>query len=206
MDEALIAAVAASVLRRRGIVWEPGTPLDTQAREAAAAAIGLLRSFAGDGSLSLEDGKGFDLAAVFSYQLGGKLLDTNYAKMMDIGEYGYAQSPDLLNAWKQAGDITDVPRVDNNAAHSTNIGQSYSTRWLTSSNYLNLRSITLGYQLPKSWLGRVMLKSARLNLTMENLFMLKARQGLNPMANFSGITYNEYMPSRNITLGLNVSF
>lgn len=150
--------------------------------------------------------KGFDLAAVFSYQLGGKLLDTNYAKMMDIGEYGYAQSPDLLNAWKQAGDITDVPRVDNNAAHSTNIGQSYSTRWLTSSNYLNLRSITLGYQLPKSWLGRVMLKSARLNLTMENLFMLKARQGLNPMANFSGITYNEYMPSRNITLGLNVSF
>ena len=69
MDEALIAAVAASVLRRRGIVWGPGTPLDTQAREAAAAAIGLLRSFAGDGSLSLEDGKGFDLAAVAAWYL-----------------------------------------------------------------------------------------------------------------------------------------
>ena len=63
-----------------------------------------------------------------------------------------------------------------------------------------------GYQLPKTWLSKVMLKSARLNLTAENLFMLKARQGLNPMANYSGVTYNEYMPSRNITLGLNVSF
>ena len=28
------------------------------------------------------------------------------------------------------------------------------------------------------WLSKVMLKSARLNLTAENLFMLKARQGI----------------------------
>ena len=146
------------------------------------------------------------MAAVFSYQLGGKLLDSNYSTMMAMVEFGYAQSPDLLNAWKKPGDITDVPRVDNNATHSTNIGQGYSTRWLTSSNYLNLRSITLGYQLPKSLLNKVMIKSARLNLTMENLFMLKARQGLNPMANYTGLTYNEYMPSRNTTIGLNVSF
>jgi len=147
--------------------------------------------------------KNFDLAAVFSYQLGGQILDTNYATMMSMTEFGYAQSPDLLKAWKQAGDITEVPRIDNSAAHTTNIGQSYSTRWLTSSDYLNLRSVTIGYQLPKTWLSKVMLKSARLNLTAENL---KARQGLNPMANYSGVTYNEYMPSRNITLGLNVSF
>ena len=150
--------------------------------------------------------KNFELAAVFSYQLGGQILDTNYATMMSMTEFGYAQSPDLLKAWKQAGDITEVPRIDNSAAHTTNIGQSYSTRWLTSSDYLNLRSVTIGYQLPKTWLSKVMLKSARLNLTAENLFMLKARQGLNPMANYSGVTYNEYMPSRNITLGLNVSF
>lgn len=150
--------------------------------------------------------KNFDLAAVFSYQLGGQVLDTNYATMMSMTEFGYAQSPDLLKAWKQAGDITEVPRIDNSAAHTTNIGQSYSTRWLTSSDYLNLRSVTIGYQFPKAWLSKVMLKSARLNLTAENLFMLKARQGLNPMANYSGVTYNEYMPSRNITLGLNVSF
>ena len=28
--------------------------------------------------------KNFDLAAVFSYQLGGQVLDTNYATMMSI--------------------------------------------------------------------------------------------------------------------------
>ena len=150
--------------------------------------------------------KAFDLAATFSYQLGGKLIDTNYATMMEVGEYGYAQSPDLFRAWQQPGDVTDVPRIDSNTNHTTNIGQSYSTRWLTSSDYLNLRSVTLGYNLPKNWLNKIMLQSARINLTAENLFMLKARQGLNPMANYSGVTYNEYMPSRNFTIGLNVSF
>ena len=150
--------------------------------------------------------KAFDLAATFSYQLGGKLIDTNYATMMEVGEYGYAQSPDQFRAWQQPGDVTDVPRIDSNTNHTTNIGQSYSTRWLTSSDYLNLRSVTLGYNLPKNWLNKIMLQSARINLTAENLFMLKARQGLNPMANYSGVTYNEYMPSRNFTIGLNVSF
>jgi hypothetical protein len=50
------------------------------------------------------------------------------------------------------------------------------------------------------------IKSTRLNLTAENLFMLKARQGLNPQANFTGLVYNEYMPARTITIGLNVGF
>ena len=50
------------------------------------------------------------------------------------------------------------------------------------------------------------IKSARVNLSAENLFMLKARQGLNPQANYSGLSYNEYMPAKNMTIGLNVSF
>lgn len=148
----------------------------------------------------------FDLAAVFSYQLGGKLLDSNYATLMSMSDYGYAQSEDVLRAWQEEGDITDVPRLDADSDHATNIGQSYSTRWLTSSNYLNLRSVTVGYQLPVELVEKITLKSVRLNFTAENLFMVKARQGLNPMANYSGITYNEYMPSRNFTFGLNVSF
>ena len=150
--------------------------------------------------------KDFDFAAVFSYQLGGKLLDYGYQDMMATGSYGEAMSPDLKNAWQKAGDVTDVPRVDATAAHNTNISTSYSTRWLTSSDYLNLRSVTIGYNIPKQILNYVYLKSARLSFAAENLFMLKARQGLNPMAQFNGLVYNEYMPSRNFTFALNVSF
>lgn len=150
--------------------------------------------------------KAFDLSAVFSYSLGGKVLDLNYANLMAVGEYGYSMSPDIMNAWQKPGDITDVPRLDANSTHSTNIEQSYSTRWLTNANYLNLRTVTLSYTLPKSILSKMSIKSARVNLSAENLFMLKARQGLNPQANYSGLSYNEYMPAKNMTIGLNVSF
>ena len=150
--------------------------------------------------------KAFDLAATFSYQLGGKLIDAAYSSTMSGSEYGYSMNVDLKDAWKNPGDITDVPRLDNNATHNTNIGQTYSTRFLTSSDYLNLRSVSLGYNIPKSLLSKIALKNARLNLTCENVFMLKARQGLNPMSNFGGYTYNEYMPARTFTIGLNVGF
>ena len=150
--------------------------------------------------------KAFDLSATFSYQLGGKMLDTSYAGLLSASEYGYSMHPDVKKAWKQPGDITEIPRLDANATHNTNVSQSYSTRWLTSSDYLNLRSVSLGYTVPKALLSKVSLKSARLNLTCENVFMLKARQGMNPQANFTGLTYNEYMPARTFTLGLNVGF
>lgn len=120
--------------------------------------------------------------------------------------FGYAMSPDVLRAWTTPGQVTDVPRLDNNSTHATSIEQSYSTRWLTSSNYLNLRTVTLSYTLPKELLSAINIKSVRVNLSAENLFMLKARQGLNPQGNYKGITYNEYLPAKNITLGLNVSF
>lgn len=150
--------------------------------------------------------KAFDLSTVFSYSLGGKVLDSSYAGLMSMSEFGYSMSPDVTRAWTTPGQVTDVPRMDNNSKHATNIGQTYSTRWLTKANYLNLRTVTLAYNLPKSILNVINIKSARVNLSAENLFMLKARQGLNPQANYSGISYNEYMPARNYTIGLNISF
>lgn len=69
MDEALIDRIAASTLRRRGLTWEPGATLDTQAKEAAAAALDLLRSFAGDENLSPASGALFDLAVVAAWYL-----------------------------------------------------------------------------------------------------------------------------------------
>ncbi len=150
--------------------------------------------------------KGFDLEALFSYSIGSKILDLNYASLMSYSAYGVGMSVDVKKAWNSPGDVTDVPRIDNNSTHTTNIGQSYSTRWLVSGDYLNFRTLTLGYTLPKSLLSQINFKSARVSLSAENLFMLKAREGLNPQGQFNGLTYNEYLPAKSLTLGLKVSF
>ncbi len=150
--------------------------------------------------------KNFDLAATFSYQLGGQTLDLMYASLMGVGSYGSGMHVDLLNAWENPGDITDVPRIDANSTHSTNISTSYSTRWLVSSDYLNLRSLSIGYSLPKSLLANAKIKNLRVSFTGENLFMLKAYAGLNPMENYSGVSYNSYMPARSYTIGVDMTF
>lgn len=152
------------------------------------------------------DYKNFTLGTVFSYQLGGKALDLVYANLMSTASYGSSMSTDVLKAWKTEGDVTSVPRLDNTSTYNTSIGQSYSSRWLTSTDYLNLRSVNLSYSVPRSLLSKIQLSEARFSVNAENLFMIKARQGFNPQMNYSGISYNVYMPAKTITLGLNLSF
>lgn len=150
--------------------------------------------------------KNFTLTPMFSYSIGGKILDLNYAGLLSMSNYGYAMHEDVKKAWRNEGDITDVPRLERNDTHATNIGQSYSTRWLVSASYLNFKSLSLAYELPRNLVRAYDLSNIRLNLSAENLFMIKAREGLNPQGNYSGLTYHEYMPARIITFGLNLSF
>ena len=150
--------------------------------------------------------KAFDLTANFSYQWGGKTLDYAYRGLMSMSAYGAAMHDDVKNAWRQVGDVTDVPRLDANSTHATHIGQSYSTRWLVSSDYLSLRSLSLSYNLPKTLLQKIQVSNARIILNAENLLNVKARRGLNPSPNFDGTAYNTYMPARVMSVALNVTF
>ncbi|GHV51066.1 SusC/RagA family TonB-linked outer membrane protein [Bacteroidia bacterium] len=146
--------------------------------------------------------KHFELSAVLSYQLGGKLLDSNYQTLMN-NRYGYAMHVDVFNAWKQSGDVTDVPRLDQTKSADFD---GTSSRWLVSSDYLNIRNVNLSYTLPKPVLKPTGMKSARIGLGVENLAIFTARTGINPLESFSGTQYNSYVPARTVTATLNLSF
>lgn len=145
--------------------------------------------------------RAFELNGVFSYAIGGKIYDGNYRNLM-TNQYGYAMSKDVMKAWKQAGDITDVPRLDQSQA--TNF-DAVSDRWLVKSDYLSLRTLTLAYSLPKTLISTIGVKNCRLSVSGENLFQLNHRQGLNSQANYSGVSYNEYNPARTVTFNLNIT-
>ena len=119
---------------------------------------------------------------------------------------GYAMHTDVKNAWQKEGDITTVPRLDVTATHNTNINQSYSTRWLVSGDYLNFRSLNLSCSVPASLVSAAQIRSLNVNIGAENLFLLTARQGLNPQGYYTGLVYNDYKPARIFTFGVNLSF
>ncbi len=147
--------------------------------------------------------KNFSLGVLFTYQLGGKFYDGNYASLMSSGNYGNAMHVDILNRWTGSGTSNTIPRLDNARTADFSGG---STRWLTSGSYLQLNNITLGYDLPKNLASRINAKTINLYVTGENVGLWSARKGMNVVGNFNGTVDNTYTFNRVITGGVKIGF
>lgn len=159
--------------------------------------------------------KGIDLTAQFSYQLGGKIYDGTYQSLMcsdNATAKGMNIHRDLLNSWTPENRSTDVPLWKENAWG--NLAQTACDRFLTSSNYLSINNITLGYNLPKSLLSKAGIGGLRVYVAGENLAVFSARQGLDPrfttgtgsMTSGSGRNGDYYSAMRSIVGGVSVKF
>lgn len=147
--------------------------------------------------------KDFSLSVLLNYQIGGKFYDGNYAGLMGGASYGGALHKDLQSAWTQTNTGSSIPRYD---IGNTNNINAASTRWLIDGSYLAIRNINLAYNLPKAWLGKVDVKSARLFVTGENLHLFSKRKGLNPTESFDGNNSTVFPQARILSVGLNASF
>lgn len=144
--------------------------------------------------------KNFDLSVLCTYSVGGKVLDGVYNTLMYGNYIGQAKSAHLERAWKQPGDITDVPRIE--------IGKSYiiTDNNLINASYLAIKNITLGYTLPANVLKSLGLESLRLTATGDNLVLFNHLKGMDPQYNFTGGTNFGYVPVRTISFGIDVTF
>lgn len=146
--------------------------------------------------------RNFDFSAFFNFSLGGYVYDGDYASLIDGISKGYQSSPDLANRWQKPGDITDIPVLLNS---NNNFGAT-STRFLFKNDYLRLKAITLGYNLPIEQLGKLKLKKARLYVQAENLLTFQSHKGIDPEQSISGQTNYRMQVSANVSVGLNINF
>ena len=146
--------------------------------------------------------KGFDLSVDFSYQIGGKVLDSGYASAMG-GSKGQAMHEDLFNAWTVDNPNSSIPRFEYNYTY-----MAYSSdRFLTDASYLCLQNVNIGYTLPTKWVKKLGLQSLRVYASGDNLWLWSKRQGLDPRQSISGGTSNEYYsPVRTISGGITLTF
>ena len=148
---------------------------------------------------------GFDFSMSFAYQFGGKIWDYSYQDLMHGGataSLGENWHKDIRKAWTPQNPYTDVPRVDSQDSYTN----SSSTRWLTSSNYLSLQNITLGYTLPKKILNALRLENVRIYGSAENVFVWSARKGLDPRQSYTASEGATYTGSRCISGGIRIEF
>jgi len=180
-----------------------------------------LRKFCGsaipkaNGSFNFSLGwKSLSLNALFTYSLGGLTLDSVYQNLMSAGSSVSALHSDLLNSWNgvPAGMTEDsADRIDPNGLPQVNGGKSSdnnatSDRWLVSSNYLVFKNLSLSYKLPTAWANAIQMKGITVSASVENLFTLTARQGMDPQQSFGGGQSNYLVPARVATGSISFKF
>ena len=148
--------------------------------------------------------KGFSLDVLLTFGIGGDILDGGYSGMMHSGVYGRSLHPDIMNAWRQPGDITDVPRMENG---NVNLVRGQSTRFLTDASFLSFRNVNLGYTFNNNITDKLGVQNLRVNITGENLLLLSRREGLDPQYNVAGTPGgNDFNPARIVSFGVNANF
>lgn len=147
--------------------------------------------------------KAFNLSSQFVYSVGGYGYDYIYAQQMDDGTPGSNNwNKDILNRWQQPGDITNVPRL---TAGVDVDGNRSSTRFITSSSFLNLNNIRLSYELPVDLVKKFSLSHMSVWVAGDNLFVLSKRQGYTPVTSENSDSDRaRYTPLSSITAGIKI--
>lgn len=149
---------------------------------------------------------GFDLSAHFSFQLGGKQYDSTYAQFMSSptnSNAGYNFHKDLLDSWTVDNPSAVIPRMQFDDLYSA----GSSTRFLTSSSYLNIENINVGYTIPAKLTRTAGISSLRIYGSCENVFYISKRKGFDPRQSWSGSTNaTRYSPMRAVSVGVTAKF
>jgi hypothetical protein len=121
--------------------------------------------------------KQFDVNALFGYSVGSKIY--NYARLEydSDGAYTDRNQMKLMNGWSRwtkPGDVATHPQF---VYENKSLSNSTSSRYLENGDFLKLRSLSIGYNLP---LHKWKIQNLRLSFTAENLFTITNYSGVDP--------------------------
>ena len=126
------------------------------------------------------------------------------------------QSATVLNRWKNAGDITSIPKSTPNKV----VNSTPSSRFIEDGSYLRVKSLTLSYNIKSASLNKLKVSRCLVYLTAENLLTFTKYSGFDPeVSAFSnksqssrnqntapGVDFGTYPQAREFVFGLNISF
>lgn len=153
---------------------------------------------------------GFDLDVLTTFQTGFYVYYGTNAGLHD--QRFWNNSTEMLSAWSKAGDQASYPKpvfgdnVSNGSAIPLDIN-------VFKGDFIKLKTVTLGYTLPQSVLGRVKINSVRFYVSGQNLAIITKYPGPDPEVSSNGngttnqgVDRNTVPNARTFTVGLNVVF
>jgi TonB-dependent starch-binding outer membrane protein SusC len=180
----------------------------TQAKDGVMFGNVLPKQFGGwDNTFRYKD---FEANVLFTYQFGFYVYYGTNAGLHD--QRFWNNSIDVLTAWSKPGDVTNIPRpvYNDNVSNGSGLPMSFN---VFSGDFVKLKNVSLGYNVPKNILDRVKIRSARLYVSGQNLAIFTAYPGPDPEVSSNGngntnqgIDRNTVPNARTYTVGLNLGF
>jgi TonB-linked SusC/RagA family outer membrane protein len=167
------------------------------------------RTFIGDptptfsyGFTLAADWKGFDIL-VFGQGVAGNDI-YNGLRRLDIPSANF--STDALDRWTGVGTSDTYPRLvtgDPNKNFS-----NPSTFHLSSGAYFRIKTLQIGYSLPRNVVQKIGMQQLRFYLSSNNLFTITKYDGFDPEIGGGsyGIDRGYYPQARSFSIGINVTF
>lgn len=154
--------------------------------------------------------KGFDLNVLFTYTLGRKLINlSSSGSLAFTGQFG-AIYTDYRNMefWEKPGDNAN-PTISASSNSYNGQFDGYRDDMIEKVNWLRLKQLTLGYNVPENIIKKLNIEGVRVFFTAENLFLLTNYSGIDPEAVDQAEPYDNmrnYPLARKLTVGLTLNF
>ncbi len=155
--------------------------------------------------------KDFDLNFLFTYQLGYYIYYGTNAGLHDMRFWNNDKDV-LTDAWQKAGDNAKYakPVYGDNSSNGSAMPLDIN---VFKGDFVKLRTVQIGYNLPKSILDKIQLSRARFYVAGQNLAVITKYPGPDPEVSSNGNTGTSFGVDRNtlgngrtLTVGLNVGF
>ena len=140
---------------------------------------------------------------VYLQGAAGNMIYNGNRSTLEAMSVAQNQLTSTLDRWRPDHHSTTMPRA---VFSDPNKNNRVSDRFLEKGDYLRLKSITIGYTLPKHLTMKAHMEEVRFSVSGQNLYTFTRYTGLDPEVGGSGIDSNVYPLTRNFTFGLNITF
>ncbi|MGX5816888.1 TonB-dependent receptor [Chitinophaga lutea] len=151
--------------------------------------------------------KGIELNVFLQGSFGNEILNYGNFDLLNLTG-GNNLSARVLDRWTPTHPSNTMPRA--NSAGGSRILSSFQVE---DGSYLRFRNISLGYNLPSSWLSRLHVSSLKVYVAAQNLITITEYNGYDPEVNrfgssslSQGLDYGTYPAAKTVLAGVNLKF
>jgi TonB-dependent starch-binding outer membrane protein SusC len=155
--------------------------------------------------------KELSVSFLFDYVFGNQIFRNYDQQRNDLNAANETPAPERIeNAWFRAGDVAEYASLDRNRTQNR-LGPN--SQYINNGDFVKLRNVRFTYRLPRALLKKASwIKSASVNLSVNNLLTWTSYPGYNPELGTRGSTLQigqdnlRYPNKRDFIIGLKFGF